>query len=136
MLSIKYKREPIIPQYFVMLIFLPFSSISSFVDVFIGVSASFTCSIPNLFSKSLMYLSWLMRMPSFIFLIYNPRKKFNSPIILISNSSCMHFVKSIHRDSLIAPKIISLTYICTINISLYFFFVKMMVSILPIMKPF
>jgi hypothetical protein len=38
LLVVKYKSEQIIPWYLVMFTFLPFSSISSFVDVHIGVS--------------------------------------------------------------------------------------------------
>jgi len=95
-----------------------------------------TCFIPDLFSRSLMYLSWLINMLSFVYLIYNPRKKFNSLIILILNSSYMHFANSLQRDTLVTPNILSSTYICTINMSLPFLFMKRVVSILPMLKPF
>ena len=119
-----------------MFIFLLFSSISSFFYVPISMLASLTCSIPNLFSRSLTYLLWLMKMSSFVCLICNPIKKFNFSIMLILNSSCLYFAKSLQRDSLVAPNIISSTYICTIKIFLPFLFIKRMVSILPMLKSF
>jgi hypothetical protein len=77
--AVRYKSEPIIPWYLVKSTFVSFSSISSFIDVSMGVSAFLTCYIPNLFSNSLMYLLWLKKMSSFVCFICNSRKKFNSP---------------------------------------------------------
>jgi hypothetical protein len=85
LLTVKYKSDPIILQYLMMSIFLPFSSISSLIDVSMGLSTYLTCSIQNIFSRSLMYLLWLTKMSSLFCLTCNPRKKFNSLIMLISN---------------------------------------------------
>jgi hypothetical protein len=84
----------------------------------------------------LMYLSWLIKILSFVCLIFNPRKKFNSPIILILNPSYMHFANSLQIDALVTLNILSSIYICTINMSLPFLFMKRVVSILPMLKPF
>ena len=55
------------------------------------VSNSFQFSKPNLFSKSFKYLACEMRIPLLLCIIYNPRKKIISPIMLISNSFFMSF---------------------------------------------
>jgi hypothetical protein len=110
LLTVKNNNEPIIPRYLMMSTLLQFSSISIFVDIHVSVSASLTCYIPNLFSRSLSRL-WLMKMPSLVCLICNLMKKFNSLIMLISNLSCMYFANSLQRNSLVTPNIISLMYI-------------------------
>ena len=96
-----------------MSIFLPFSSISSFVDDPIGVSTFLICSIPNLFNKSLMYLPWLMKMSSFFCLICNLIKKSNS-------SHHAHFELILHAFcKFLTKKYISNTEYNIINIYLY-----------------
>jgi hypothetical protein len=128
LLAVKYNSEPIISWYLVMYMFLPFSCIWSLVDVLMGVSAYLTCFIPNLFNRSLMYLFWLMKIPSLVCLICNPIKKFNSLIKLILNLFYMHFANSLQRYLLVALNIISSTYIY-IRYLYLFLFMKRVVSI-------
>ena len=86
-----------------------------------GVIISFALSITNILSISLQYFDWLINMSSPVCLIWSQRKKFKSPIL---NSFCMIFEKSLHKDSLVAPKTISYTYICTKSISCSFRLMK------------
>ena len=74
--------------------------------------------------------------PSFSCLIWSPRKKLSSPIMLISNSLCMQLENSSQRETLVAQKMMSSTYICTKSMSLSLVFMKRVVSIFPILKPF
>ena len=104
--------------------FLPFPSILSLVDVPMGVSGFLTCSIPNLFNRSLLYLLWLMKMSSLVCLICN-----HAHFKLILHAFCK-FLKKIF----VIINIISSTYICTIKIPLPFLFVKRVVSILSQFK--
>ena len=67
--------------------------------------------------RSLIYFAWLMKVPSFSCLIWSPRKKLSSPIMLISNSLCIHLENYSQRETLVAPKIISSTYIWTKSMS-------------------
>ena len=57
------------PLYIVESIDLPCLSFSSLMDELIGVPIAFTFSILNLLKRSLMYLSWLMKVSSFSYLI-------------------------------------------------------------------
>lgn len=59
-LAVRYKREPIIPLYFVSFTGVPGSSLSSFVVVPIGVLIIFSSCISKYFNNSLMYFcSWI-----------------------------------------------------------------------------
>ena len=107
LLAIKYSKEPIMPLYIVESMNLPFSSLSSLMDELIGVFIVLDSSMLNLLGRSLIYFSWLMKVPSFSCLIWSPRKKLSSPIMLISNSLCMHLENSSQRETLVALKIIS-----------------------------
>jgi len=72
----------------------------------------------------LVYFYWWMCIPLLSCLIWNPRKNLSSLIILISNSLFIISEKSLHIDSLVAPKIISSTYIWTIMKSFQLLFWK------------
>ena len=52
------------------------------------------------FNISLMYLDWFINISYLVCLICNPRKKFNSPIMLISNSTCIILANSQQKSSL------------------------------------
>jgi len=116
--------------------FLLFSSISNFVDVFMGVSASLTYFISNLFNRSLMYLLWLMNMPSLVCLIWNQKKK-------VWFSHHAHFKFILHAlCKFLIKRFINNTKYNIINIYLYnniylpFLFVKRVMLILSILKSF
>ena len=95
-----------------------------------------TFSISNLLISSLQYFDRLINIPFFVCFICSPRKKFNSPIMDIANSFCISWENSLHRESLVDPKIISSTYICTKRISCNFLLIKSVVSTFPLVKPF
>ena len=114
--------------------FLLFLSISSFFNVHMGVSSTLTCYIPNLFRRSLMYKLRLMNM-SFVCLFDLQSKK----KVLLSHHA--HFKFILHAFyKILTKKFISSTKYNIINVNLYnqdifvFLFIKMMVSILPMLK--
>src|ERR1044072_1204387 len=96
-----------------------------------GVLITLQPSISNFLSSSLQYLDWCTNIPDLVCLICNPKKKFSFPIIDISNSPCMTLENSLHSDSLVDPKMISSTYICTRSVSLPMCFIKRVVSTFP-----
>ena len=120
LVAVKYRKEPIMPLYIVESMDLPFSSLSSSMDELVGVFIVLVSSMLNLLRRSLIYFVWLMKVPFFSCL--SPRKKLSSPIMLISNSLCVHLENSSQRETLVAPKIISSTYIWTKSISFFFWF--------------
>jgi len=93
-------------------------------------------SIPNLLISSLQYFDLLINIPFFICFICSPRKKFNSLTMDISNSFCISWDNSLRKESLVDPKIISSTFICTKRISCNFLLIKSVVSTFPLVKPF
>ena len=98
--------------------------LSSFMMGLIGVPISLTSSKPNFFSISLMYLAWLMKIPSLHCLTCRPRKNVISPIMLISNSLCISLAKCSHKLTLhffskvLTQALISSTKYYIININL------------------
>jgi hypothetical protein len=82
-----------------------------------------------------VYLVWLMNVPSFICLIWNPRKNFSSPIMDISNLLVIVLLNSSQYTWLVLPNIMSSTYIWHTNISFPTLWVKSVGSALPISKP-
>jgi len=89
----------------------------------------------NFFRSSFVYFVWWTYTPSLLWLIWIPRKNFNSPIMLMSNSSCINFENSLQRDALVEPNIIS-TYICTTRMSFSRVLLKSVVSTWPLLKSF
>ena len=63
------------------------------------------------------------------------KEELNSPIMLISNSLCIDLTNSPQSKTLVAPNIISTTYILTRRILLSFDLMKRVVSIFSILKP-
>ena len=102
----------------------------------IGVLMGLASSMLNFFSISLVYLVLLMKVPSLSCLIWNPRKKVNSPIIDISNLFVIILLKFSHQVWLVEPNMMSSTYIWHTNISSLTLRVKSVGSALPISKPF
>lgn len=96
----------------------------------------FRLSISNLLSNSWMYLYWCIMVPFFVCLTWSPRKEFNYPIILISNSLPISSSNSLHMDSFVAPKIMSSSYTYTISRFLPLFNRNNVLSILPRENPF
>ena len=84
------------------------------------------------FNKSLMYLDWLIKIPSGSWIICSPRKNLSSPIRLISNSLVINSENFLHNEDFVEPKIISSTYICTKRISLLSYLVNKVGSTLPL----
>ena len=115
---------------------VPFSSLSNLQVGLMRVLNALLDSIPNFFMISLIYLVWFMNIPSFSYLICNSRKKVSSSIIRISIFSCINLVNSSHNECLVAPKIMSSTYIYTTNNFLSFFFKNNVVSIFSLLNLF
>jgi hypothetical protein len=65
--------------------------------------------IPNFLRISWEYFVWLMKVPSWSFLIWNQRKYFNSPIMDISNLCIITLLNSSQDDLLVDPNIIPST---------------------------
>ena len=53
-------------------------------------------SMMNFLITFVQYLVWHRKLPCFIFLTWSPRKKFNSPIINISNYFCIQLENFLH----------------------------------------
>lgn len=105
---VRKRRDPIIPRYLLYSTgFL--SSLSRLHEFNISIVITLDFSVPNLFIISLQHLDWFMNVPLLVWWIWSPRKYFSSPIIDISNSLCITSKNSLHKDSLLAPKIILLT---------------------------
>ena len=68
LLTVKYSKKPIMPLYIVESMNLLFSFLSSLMDELIGVFIVLTSSMLNLWRRSLIYFSWLMKVPPFSFL--------------------------------------------------------------------
>ena len=97
-------KLPII--YLYCLWFVDFES-SSFLNlqlVCIGVVTSLQSSIPNLFSISLIYLVWEIKIMCFLWHIWRPKNKDSSPSNDISNSLCISFANFWLNLSLVLPK--------------------------------
>ncbi|MFS7985316.1 hypothetical protein Hanom_Chr11g00997031 [Helianthus anomalus] len=77
-----------------------------------------------------------MNIPDSVCCTCRPKKKVISPIALISNLSCIMRSKSLHKTSLVEPKIISSTYTCTRRRSPSCSLMKRVQSISPLRKPF
>ena len=132
----KVRRDPIMEWYnFWSMSFPPWSR-SRCPLVGIGVLMGLALSMSNFFNMSLVYLVWLMNMPSFSCLIWNLWKNFNSPIMDISNLFIMILLNSSQKVWLVLPNIMSSTYIWHTNISLPTLWVKRVGSALPISKPY
>ena len=114
---------------------LPLGSMSSWCLTSIGVESSLTSLSLNHLSISWVYLAWLMKVPSLLCLISNPRKNFNSPIMAILNFEVMRAANSSLKALLGEPKIISSTYSWHTNNSPLTFLVKRVGSIFPISNP-
>jgi hypothetical protein len=69
LVAVKYKREPIMLRYSSWSTGSPSSSMSSAVDVLIGVDRGFESSILNLLRISFVYLAWCTKVLSFACLI-------------------------------------------------------------------
>jgi hypothetical protein len=66
----------------------------------------------------MVYLAWCTNVPFFDCLICSPRKNYDLPIMLISNSLLISLAYLATRELDGAPKTISSTYTYTIRISL------------------
>jgi hypothetical protein len=75
----KYSKDPIIDRYTFWSIYLPPMSMLRWAFVPIGVLMGLTFFIPNFLRISWMYFVWLMKVPSWSCLIWDPRKYFKSP---------------------------------------------------------
>lgn len=89
-----------------------FSSLYSFSELLMRALLGLASVILYFLRSSCMYLAWLIAIPSLVYLIWSPRKKFSSPIMLISNSPCISLGKSLHKLMPVAPNILSSTYTC------------------------
>jgi len=112
---VTYERDPIIPLNVFSFAFFDSLLSPSIVVGCIGVLICFASTSLNFFRSSFTYLVWCMYMPSSACLICSPRKNFNSPIILILDAACISFEKSLYKESLVAPNIISSIYIWMIR---------------------
>ena len=72
--AVKYKRLPIIPLYSFSHTFFPFSSLSNFKVVLMGVGLVLQFSNLNLFKSSLVYLDWFMKVPWLVCFTWRPKK--------------------------------------------------------------
>lgn len=111
LLIVRFNKEPILPLYFILAIGIPVLSLSIFIIVAIGVLFFLGPSISNIFNNSLIYFNWCMDIPTLVQFIYNSRNKASSSIMFISNSLFIIKANSLHNTSLVAPKIMSPTYI-------------------------
>jgi hypothetical protein len=114
----------------------PFSFRLRCLLVGMGVLIGFAFTMSNFMSISWVHFVWLIKVPSFNYLIWNPRKNFNSPIMDISNLFVMILLNSSQNSWLVLPNIMSLIYIWHTNISLLTLRVKRVGSALPISKPY
>ena len=88
---VTYSKLPIIDMYFLWSIDFESSSFINLQLVYIGVVTSLQSSIPNLFSISLIYLVWEIKIPWLLWRIWRSRKKDSSLSNEISNSFCISF---------------------------------------------
>lgn len=89
-----------------------------------------------LLMSSLKYLSWLKKVPSLNWWIWSLRKYWSYPIIDISSSFCDIKKISFHKDSLVAPNMISSTKIWTSKMSCLIFLIKEVLSTCPLWNVF
>ena len=113
LLAVRYSNGPIMPLYSFSSTEGLLSSITNLVEGDTGVSIGLDESIPNFLSSSFTYFCWWTKVPFEVCLIYKPKRKLSSSIMLISNSLLIIFEKSLQRFSCVAPKIISSTYTWT-----------------------
>jgi hypothetical protein len=113
----------------------PSSSASRVVVILIGIAMALESSILNFLTMSLVYLSWCTNVPSFDCFICSPRKNYNSPIMLISNSLLISSTNLATRELDEPPKTISSTYTCTIRTSLPYLRRNKVRSTFPISNP-
>jgi hypothetical protein len=118
LVAIKYRSDPIMLRYSFWSTCLPSSSALRAVVVLIGVAMALESSILNFLTMSLVYLTWCMNVPSFDCLFWRPRKKCNSPLMLISNSLLMSSANLATKELDEPPKTISTMYTYTSRISL------------------
>ena len=85
LLAVRQKRLPIMLFYRDESTLLPNKSIVSLTFGLIGVLTELADSKPNFFTRFPAYLDWGRNIPNSCQWICNPRKWFNSPIMLISN---------------------------------------------------
>lgn len=97
-------------------------------EVYIGEVIILDFSMTNLFSSSLQYLIWLIKLPSFAWYIWIRGNYWRSSIIDILNSFCIMLEKSFYKDFLVAPKRILSTWIWTTKMTCSIFFVKRVLS--------
>lgn len=99
-----------------------FSSLFRLQEVSIGFVIYLNFSMSNLFISSLKYLAWLMKFLSLSWWIWSFRKHRIFPIT--ANSFWIILEKSLNKDLLVAPKMISLTTIWTNKMSWSVFLIK------------
>src|SRR4030095_11317877 len=110
LLAVRYNRELIIPWYSLTSTAFPDGSASSRVFGAMGIFVEAIEFILDFFNMSKTYFVWLIKIPVSNCFTCNPRKKFISPIILISNLDSMVFEKSLQKLGSVDPKMISSTY--------------------------
>lgn len=103
---VTYKKLPTIDWYKVLSTGVDSTSLLNLHLVIIGVALGLQSSILNLLNISFTYLCCEIKIPLFVWTIYNPEKKDNSPNIDISNSYFIAFWKCLHISSLLPPEII------------------------------
>lgn len=132
---IQIKESAYHNRHFLSCITFPSLSLSKLSHVLIRVEFDIYLSFLNLFSSSLHY--FLINESSFLIdKIFNLRNYRNSPIMNILNSIWNILEYYLHKDSLIAPKMISSTYVCTSKMLCLVFLIKRVVSTFPFWKLF
>lgn len=102
----------------------------------IGVKMPRKFFISNFLRSSKQYFVWLMKVPSSVCLICNPKKYVRSPIGDISNFPCIKLANAWQRDSSVEPKIISSTYVWTKIICFVLRLINEVMSTLPRINPY